>query len=218
MNTNVLHAIEKTNCKVIIFDIDGTLKDLCLEHENALQHTLDEYNVGKFRRKLVLVLNKIAMSMVKTGMFSTNQTKQNVLIWMFSVLSGVKARKFNEEYFKQYSNQICLFEGAYELLEAINGKKIVYFSTINNQNYNLEECGIPQERILYTVGALKIATYKKLVESIGVNKSEVLIVGDNLFDDLLSAKLLGVKCLLVNNYNSKLKNVFCKRVKSKYLK
>lgn len=215
---NLLYGIEHSKAKVVIFDIDGTLKDLCKEHSNALLLTLDECNTGKIRKNAVLLLNKAAMLMVKTGVFSTNHRKQNVLIKVFAILSGTRNKNFVNEYFKNYAKQLYLFDGACELLCALKSEKTVYFATINKQNYNLEEYGIPEEKIVYTEGALKVATYSKILKDIGVQKQDVIIVGDNVFDDMLSAKLLGVKCLLVNHYNNKLKAIFCAIVNRKYLK
>ena len=210
MNTNVLRKIKETKAKVVIFDIDGTLKDLCKEHDNALRLTLINFNVGKKRTKIIYTLNKLAMFMVKVGLFPTNNIMQQILVLTYSVISLKCAKSFYKEYNENYSIQICLFHGEQKLLEALNSDKQIYFSTINKQNYNLEECGIPQERIVYTTGIFKWKTYSKLLEDKKFLRQDVLIVGDNIFDDLLSAKILKVKCLLVNNYNSKLKAKFCK--------
>ncbi len=215
---DMLHSIEQSNASVIILDIDGTLKDLCKEHSVALQMALRDCNVESIRKEIILFLNKCAMGMVKTGFFMTNNSRQKFLVSVFAILSGKKGKHFKEVYFKNYSNQIFVFDGIYELLKELKDIKTVYFATINRQNYNLEACGIPQERIVYTKGALKVTTYRKILNSIKAEKQEVVIVGDNIFDDLLSAKLLGVKCLLVNRYNSKLKALFCKLVNRKYLK
>ena len=217
MNTDVLNKIKQSKAKVVIFDIDGTLKDLCTEHSMALQITLDEYNVGRVRQDIILALNDIAMVMIKTGFFPTNHAKQNLLVWMFAVLSGKNIKAFQKEYFKNYTHQLCLFNGVYQLLNFLKSRVLVYFSTVNRQNYNLEDCGITQDRIMYTLGKSKKATYKKLLDNLKVDKKEIIIVGDNIFDDLLSAKALGVKCLLINNYNSRLKGIICKVVNDKQL-
>lgn len=213
-----MNLIRSYNPKVVIFDIDGTLKDLCKEHSNALQTTLEQFEVGKHRKKIVLAVNAIAMFIVKIGLISTNPSKQNFLVKIFAVLSGVRLIDFYDKYFENYTHELCLFEGSYELLTSLNKEKMVYFATINKQNYNLEECGIPQERIMYTEGAFKVATYNELLKNTNVNKDEVLIIGDNLFDDWFSAKHLGVKCLLVNRYNTKLKKIICRLVNGKHLR
>jgi len=211
MNTNVLRKIKEIKASVIIFDIDGTLKDLCAEHDNALRHTLNSFNVARNKQKLILKLNELAMAMVKVGLFPTNNVMQRLLVLAYAIISFKKIREFTNVYYANYARQICLFHGEQELLDALSSNKKIYFSTINKQNYNLEECGIPQDRIVYTTGIFKYVTYKKLLTDGNFSKEDVLIVGDNIFDDLLSAKLLKVKCLLVNNYNSKLKAKLCKR-------
>lgn len=218
MNKSVINIINRYNPKAIIFDIDGTLKDLCKEHTNAVELALKQFSVGKFRSGIVLAMNRIAMIIVKTGLLPTNHSKQNFLVKVYALIAGVKIIEFYDQYFENYTKELCLFDGAYELLTSLNAKKDVYFATINKQNYNLEECGIPQERIMYTEGAFKAATYNKLLKRFNLEIHEVLIVGDNFFDDFISAKQLGVKFLLVNRYNSKLKSVICRLVNGRYLK
>ena len=217
MNIKRLNKILTSDVSVVILDIDGTLKDLCREHEIALRHTLTRFNIKPSIKKIILNVNKIAMSIVKIGIIPTNSMNQRVLTILFALLAGVKIQKFREEYFNNYTEQLYLFDGVCELLERLKKEKTVYFATINNQNYNLEKCGIPQDKIIYTKGILKVKTYMKLCKSISVNKKQVVIVGDNLFDDILSAKLLKVRYLLVNNYNSKFKKLICRLINRKQL-
>ena len=218
MNKTIMKFAQRNNAKVIIFDIDGTLKDLCAEHTNAVKYTLNRFGVNKLKQDLVLALNRLAMYLVKLGVLSTNPSKQNFLVKIYAMLCRVKIVDFYETYFENYTHEFCLFDGAYELLENLNSEREVYFATINKQNYNLGSCGISQERISYTEGAFKVATYNRIIKSIGIDKSEVVIVGDNLLDDLFSANQLGVKCLVVNRYKSRLKGLICKLVNSRCLK
>lgn len=217
MKKNIIGVINKYNPKVIIFDIDGTLKDLCKEHSNALRITLEQFNVTNFKMKFVLVINMIAMFIVKTGLIPTNHSKQNLLVKFFAVISGISIVDFYDKYFENYGKQCCLFAGVDNLLAYLNNSKTVYFATTNSQNYNLEEYGIPQKRIMYTEGSFKLATYNRILRRTNVKHEEVLVIGDNLFDDWFSAKRLGVKCLLVNQYNNKLKKIICKLVNGRHL-
>lgn len=218
MNKNIRRFVESSDAKVVIFDIDGTLKDLCKEHTNAVQCTLERFEVSGFKRRAILALNKLAMYIVKTGFIPTNSSKQNFLVKVYAILCGVKIVDFYEAYFESYTREICLFDGVSGLVKSLNCESEVYFATINKQNYNLEACGISQERISYTERAFKVATYNRIIKSTGIPKKDIVIVGDNVFDDLVSAKQLGVKCFLVNRYKSRLKSLVCKLVNSRYLK
>lgn len=213
-----MQFVDKTNVKVIILDIDGTLKDLCREHTNAVKHTLKQFKVSGVKQKMVLAINKLAMYVVKTGLMPTNHSKQNFLVKLYAIICRVRIVDFYESYFENYTNELCLFDGAYDLLRNLNSEREIYFATINKQNYNLEVCGISQERISYTEGAFKVATYNRIIRNVGVDKSQVVIIGDNLFDDLFSARQLGVKCFLINRYKSRLKSLVCKLVNGRYLK
>lgn len=218
MNKDVLGFVKNHNIKVVIFDIDGTLKDLCREHTNAVVKTLEKFNTKKFKKKLILALNNLAMYIAKTGFIPTNHSKQNFLLKVYAILCGIKIVDFYEVYFENYTSEVCLFDGVYEMLEDLSKEQEVYFATINKQNYNLETCKFFNERISYTESSFKAAAYSRIIKSLNLDKSQVLIVGDNIVDDLFSAKQLDVKCILVNRYKSRFKSLVCKCVNGKCLK
>ena len=210
MTKDVLTKIARSNIEVVILDIDGTLKDLCGEHDYALINTLNEYCVGSKKRKLILTLNWLAMSMVKTGLISTNHSKQKILTILFSTLACVDHERFVKSYFKNYKEEISLFDGVYDSLKSLSINKTIYFATTNKRNYDLGKYGIPQSQIVYTTEKFKLSTYKNLIEKLNVPNNKIVIVGDNIFDDMISAKILGTKYLLVNNYNSRFKQIVSK--------
>lgn len=218
MNINMIHINTLNKIKVVILDIDGTLKDLCLEHNEALVQTLNMSGVKKWRKNIILCLNEIAMNIVKTGIFPTNGIMQRCLLFVYSIIAGVRLKKFSNNYYINYAKQVKVFNNVNDILNSLSSDKKVFFVTVNKQNYNLEECGISSNNIIYATNTFKVNAYKKLIKKLGIPKEQVIIIGDNLFDDLLSAKLLRSNCLLVNNYNSKFKNFICKMVNGKYLK
>lgn len=218
MNKKILDFVKSNDIKVIIFDIDGTIKDLCTEHTNAVKKTLEKFNVKKINKKIMLALNKFAMYIVKTGIIPTNHLKQNFLLKVYAIFCGIKILDFYEVYFENYTSEVCLFDGVYEMLEDLSKEQEVYFATINKQNYNLETCKFFNERISYTESSFKAAAYSRIIKSLNLDKSQVLIVGDNIVDDLFSAKQLDVKCILVNRYKSRFKSLVCKCVNGECLK
>ena len=210
MNKETITKILNTDSKVVIFDIDGTLKDLCKEHNEALQNTLKYYKVGSIRCRLISFINNVAMSIVKSGILPTNKLSQNILVVLYAIISMKAVTCFYKTYYKYYAEGLILFHGIKDMLQTLSKDKQVYFATINKQNYNLEKCGIKQENINYSMCMFKAYTYSKLIKRIRVDKKDVLIVGDNLFDDIFSANILKVKSILVNNYSSNFKSIFCK--------
>ena len=96
MDERVMQILKNINSKLVILDIDGTLKDLCKEHTNALRVVLQHFNVSGLRKKAIFALNRLAMYVVKTGLISTNHSKQNFLIKIYAAICGVKLVDFYE--------------------------------------------------------------------------------------------------------------------------
>lgn len=210
MREKVIKEIIATSADVIVFDIDGTLKDLVLEHKIALLGSMDNIENKKIRKKIVVLLDKVAMWLVKTGMLPTNERMKKILINCYAIILNEKIPKFKESYRTFYENENIIFNNVEFLLKELLAKKEVYFVTINKQNYNLDKHGIIQDRIIYTTSQKKINAYEKLLEDKNLNKNNLLIVGDNLIDDIKAAKKLGIDSLLVDNYGSDIKRFVAK--------
>lgn len=206
MKERIMELIKEKDSEIIVFDIDGTLKDLIAEHTEALNKVLRNCIRWKeLRKKLVLWLDRISMWFVKAGILRTNQRMQNILLTIYAIILGRNAYDFRELYKIFYEQENVLFSETKELLEQLSKSKEVYFVTINKQNYNLESQGINADRIIYTMSGSKKKAYQRLFKSKQLDKSKVVIIGDNLFDDVFAARKLGVKSVLVDNYNSKCK-------------
>ena len=205
MKQRVLQKIASLDATVIVFDIDGTLKDLEMEHKEALKRVVELIEKKAFRKKIVFGLDKIAMWFVKSGVLPTNGKMQRILTIIYAGILNENKKVFHASYMLFYDNENILFNESKELLEELLIDKDVYFVTINKQNYNLDEHGIIQERIIYTEVEKKKEAYQRLFDEKELDKSKVIIIGDNLWDDVISAKRLGVECLLVDNYNNKFK-------------
>lgn len=210
MNEIVVKKIVAVSADVIIFDIDGTLKDLVLEHRVALKGGMNNIKKKKMRKKVVILLDKIAMWFVKTGMLPTNERMKKILTNIYAIVLNENFESFKTAYKLYYESENILFNNIERLLKELLEEKDVYFVTINKQNYNLDEHGIIQDRIIYTTSQKKIIAYQKLLEDKNLDKDSLLIVGDNLVDDIRAAKKLGIDSLLVDNYNSGVKRAMAK--------
>ena len=164
----------------------------------------------KIRKKAVLLLDKVAMWFVKTGILPTNERMKKILTNVYAIILNEKFESFKMEYKLYYENVNIIFNNIEKLLKELLVEKEVYFVTINKQNYNLDAHGIVQDRIIYTTSQKKINAYEKLLEDKSLNKDSLLIVGDNLVDDIRAAKKLGIDSLLVDNYGSDIKRFVAK--------
>ncbi len=211
MLENVKKTIMATDAAYVILDIDGTIKDLVKEHQTALSITVNGFTRGKkLRRKLVFFIDKIAMSFVKSGILSTNRDRQEFLLGLYAIILGRSISEFRELYDSFYEDKVIIFKDVNAFIKEIEKTKKVCFVTINRQNYNIEKLGIKKEDIYCVKSKKKIYAYKTVMMMNDLDPEEILVVGDNLFDDIRPAKKLGCKCLLVDNYNSKLKRFIAK--------
>lgn len=205
--------VDVTGYDLVIFDIDGTLKDLCAEHTTALESVIqsERFNSNGCGAglRLVSIINGIAMQIVKIGIFPTNYRKQSFLISLYAVLLGVNIRYFKNQYSYLYGNEVIVFKSSCKICRKVSKEKEIQFVTINDQNFNLENYGIEQSKISYVRSNSKLAAYRKAIEKTNIPKDKILIIGDNLPDDMLSARKLGIDHILVNNYHSRIKNIFC---------
>lgn len=210
MNEVVVQKIIDGNADIIIFDIDGTLKDLVREHKTALKAGMKNIKNKKIRKNIVLLLDEVAMWFVKSGILPTNERMKKVLTKLYVFILNEDSEKFKNIYKAHYENTNILFKNIEKLLNKLLGEKDVYFVTINKQNYNLDSHGIIQDKIIYTTSQKKIKAYRKLLDDKKFDKRKLLIVGDNLIDDIRAAKKLGIDSLLVDNYDSAVKRFVAK--------
>ena len=212
MIDNLQEVIKNADVNVVIFDIDGTLKDLCKEHSNAVKTVLDRLEKPpKALKKLVLFIDKVALITIKLGILPTNIKFQRMLINIYAILLGQNMKDFGKSYNSCYKREIFMFEGVQQLIRDLSNDHEVYFATTNYQNYNLEAIGIKQKAIFYAPeGTKKISTYNALLTEMDVDISDAIIIGDNIYDDVISGHILGTKTYLVNNYNSKIKSLMAK--------
>lgn len=207
---------DRLNISVVLMDIDGTIKDLVKENTDALTKTLKRLdNVqDTIRGKLVLAINRVNMYLVKTGLLPTNRTMQNILLHVYAFMTFKSFKRFRLNYFKEYNREHMFFDSSKNLLKDIYGSDIrLYFVTKNNQNESVLKCDELKKYkhelrlIVGKNGITKYSVYKDFLKKRGFKKSEVLIVGDNLFDDIIPAILLGVNAVWRDMYGCKLKRL-----------
>ena len=202
--------------KVVMADIDGTLKDLVKENTDALIKTMKQLGGidMSLRGRFVLSINKLNMYFIKTGLFPTNKIMQRILILIYSALLLKPYVKFRDCYFSNYNKENIWFEGVKEKLENIFTKQNeIYLVTKNIQNKSIEVSFIAhciKKVVISDNTKRKYYTYKKLIEEQDISKNNLVIIGDNFWDDVLPALAFGVKVIWCDMYNCRLKQVFIK--------
>ncbi len=204
---------------VAAIDVDGTIKDLVKESTDALivaMKNMNNINL-KLRGRFVLILNRLNMYFVKTGLLPTNKIMQNILLFIYSVLLCKNYAKFRKEYFKEYNKEHVFFNNVDSMLESIyKSKKDIYLITKNDQNRNITDCY--EVRYVKTItiskkrGAKKLM-YKRFMKKHNLKNSEIVIIGDNFWDDVFPAIIMGINVVWCNMYDCKLKAVAIKVVK-----
>lgn len=212
---------------IVLMDIDGTIKDLTKENTDALLRTMHDLNIAdsSIRSKLVLSINKVNMYLVKTGLLPTNSTMQNILLFIYAVMLFKNYAKLKETYFGEYNKEDIFFDSAEPMVKKLfgNGSKL-YFVTKNKQNVsilNSDFAGKYNKALRLVVGRkgfTKYIAYKDFINHRNYNKSSLVIIGDNLFDDVVPAMLLGIKVIWCDMYNCKLKRLVYNVLKIFYSK
>lgn len=216
MKSNVINMVKKHDISAVIFDIDGTLKDLVTEHTIALKKALAIYPKKRKRIKLVLFINKVGMYVFKTGVTPTNKKKQHVLIKLFSFLLRVPYNELVTNYCSEYGKLNIFFESI-DILDDLENITEVFFATINPQNVGLNRMNMFKKRVNYDATNKKVSIYIDILKSNNLAPSKVLIVGDNFCDDIIPAKILKAHALYVNMYNTKLKKFITKMLRCKQI-
>jgi len=210
MKCDILTCIENYGAEIVIFDIDGTLKDIVGEHSEALLETLNTIERKNFRKNIVLLLDRIAMWFIKNGILPTTEKMQHKLTTLYSLVLNEYNDKFKEKYKFFYKRTVIPFISSNALLEELLKTKKIYFVTINKQKYNLETKLLSKGKVIYAGDKSKVYAYQRLFKEENIDKEKAIIIGDNILDDINAAKILGVRCLLVDNYNSKIKRFISK--------
>lgn len=217
-----------SNVAIVFMDIDGTLKDLAKENTEALIRTMDKLKISSnmFRSRVVFWMNKVNMYLVKTGLLPTNATMQKVLLFFYSIVLFKSYTKFKCIYFKEYNKEDIFFDSAEVAVKKIFSNECkLYLITKNEQNTSIINSDFAGEfnKLLRVVigkkGFTKYAVYKEFLVHRNYNKDTLVIIGDNFFDDVVPALLLGVQVIWCDMYNCKIKRlvgmllrIFCKNI------
>lgn len=194
--------------KLIIFDIDGTIKDLYAEHNLALGLALKALAKNKFCVSVALAFNKLGMSIFKIGCLPTSLFMQNLLLLIMAVITHTNYYTLKQKYYEYYPAEPLFFDYVKEEISFYQKSSTVVLASTNHYTMNMKKY-IGQT---LCVDEPKKKIFKEIIKDYNVKPCEVLIIGDNFFDDYLPARLLGANVHLVNRYNVNAKRFLIKEL------
>ncbi|MBR5227767.1 MAG: HAD family hydrolase [Clostridia bacterium] len=209
MKNNFKKLIKKHAIRLVIVDVDGTIKDLYREHNKAIEMTFQNLRIEKsLRAKFAMWLNKFGMMFFKLGCLPTNAKMQHALLRILSIVTLNNYEVVKELYYRNCRQFSIVFKDIkQELLTLPENVKVILAST--NHYTVTENLKLRNE---FGVSEIRNKIYKDILKKEKIKPERVLVIGDNFFDDYVPAKCLGCKVYLVNNYNSCLKAGICKLI------
>lgn len=202
------------NYKVVIFDLDNTLINFDKMEEGSLKETLVSLNV-KLSEKMILdykVINKKLWDGLEQKLYE----KKDILVLRFKRLFDkydIKASPelANDMYLSNMSNHLQMFEGAYDILDALKGKtKLVCLTNgvLKAQKSKLDKGNLRMyfDEIIISdeVGCHKpdVKIFDYMISKIGeYDKSEMIIIGDSLTSDIQGGINFGISTVWFNYKN-----------------
>lgn len=209
MFTEIRKYILQNEVKLVLIDSDGTIKDLKLEHMTVIRKMCARR--GGSLCNSIIRLNEFFISFIKSGILPTNKNMQIILCFLNSLLFGETFRSFKEEYFREYYNTKKVFKDVDILLEEIKdtgARCIIVSKNLQSKNF-LSDPILESQNII--INKSKLTGFKQAIEKASISEqhdilpNQILIIGDNFWDDVIPAIRLGATVLWCNKYNSRLK-------------
>ncbi len=130
---------------------------------------------------------------------------------------GEKFVDFKDEYFSFYDSIRILFNDSHQVLSEIErlGAKYILVSK-NEQNINFFGCKNvfePSLILICNTSGNKLDVLKRAIKFANTSEvkkisiDQIVVMGDNFWDDIVPAMQLGTRVLWVNKYRSKSKRI-----------
>ena len=192
----------------IIFDLDDTLWDTKQNSKEALENIFDSYRLNRFYKKyedfylLFLTLNESLWEQYNHGKISREEL-QNTRFR--KLLSQYEAEfdfdELNDIFIETTCSKSKLIEGAHEILEYLSDR---YRMAILSNSFEralqakVKSAGFEKyfkafhSSELIKINKPAVGAFDYAINSIGGNKSNSIMIGDNLSTDIRGAKDSGI--------------------------
>ncbi|MCA1010082.1 HAD family hydrolase [Halobacillus halophilus] len=193
--------------KGILLDLDNTLYDYHLAHEKALEQALN-YAVdilGVEKEEIFSSYNQ-EREKIKVELLTTAASHNRMLYFQrlyenFDVNPQIYALNTYDLYWETFLNNMYLFPGVTDFLEASKDIPICLVTDLTShiQHRKLKTLGV-QEYIQFVVTSEEAGKEKPHpyifmsgLRKLGLDREDVIMIGDNFEKDIKGASLLGIK-------------------------
>lgn len=227
MFNNFKKIVEQKGIRFVISDIDGAIKDIVLKHMLVIEGMIKVRNNMK-KYEGVIKLNYFFMNFVKVGIFPTNRNMQLIICYLNSILLGISFKRFACEYFCNFNMIEEKFENSNELLKFMRDIGLKYVM-VSNDPQNKDFCTDETKdkhypKVIINTKGDKFDVFKKLLKTElnpygkPILTEEILVIGDNLWDDVIPAIRLKMNVLWCDKYDSKTKRFVNRLIRLFYKK
>lgn len=214
MFSNLQKFLKEKGIRLVLIDVDGTLGNLVQEHMLVIKEmvrvrvNLETKKIYDFR----IWLNKIFMIFVRIGIFPTNKNMQIILCFINSILFIEPFESFKEEYLRESMITKKAFVSSGQFLNELERLNVKYLLVSKNPRSNrFFYDSISKPITISKNSGNKLDIFKEVIKRVSFNEGydilpeQVLVIGDNFWDDIVPAMKLNLNVLWCNKYQSKIK-------------
>lgn len=205
--------------KAIIFDLDDTLFDHSGSSKLALNELKNSFDcfanipLEEIEKKHLELLEDIHAKKVLTGMLSVPEARIERMKGLFAMAGFYSDYHFYERtasfYKKCYESSWRAVPGTIELLNRLKGKYkigIISNNLLEEQNRKISKCGFTglyDEMVVsdeYKINKPDKRLFQILLDKLGVNAEEAILIGDAWENDIIGAVNAGIKSIWFNRF------------------
>lgn len=192
----------------ILFDLDDTLWDTKQNSKDALEDVFEMYHLDRFYESydtfytLFLNLNEILWEQYNHGKISKEELQNTRFRTILSEHTvELDFYKMNEDFIATTCSKSKIIDGAHEILEYLSTKyrlAILSNSFERVLRVKVESSGFSRyfEQIhsseLIKINKPAAGAFDYVIKSMGAEKEQTMMIGDNLSTDILGAKNSGI--------------------------
>ncbi len=208
--------------KYYLFDLDDTLCNYRLAKKISNQRIDDligqnDINVNEFR-KAYIENESVLMKQFLLGEINKDEYRNRRFFDIISLFDGDNAgkitQKLNAIFMEEGNKNVKLFDDVIPFIQKLNShnKKLAIITNgpSDGQWTKIKSTGlhnyIDTVFISEEIGAAKPSQriFNIALDFLGALPKEAIMIGDNVIDDYLAAKSVGIDALLINRFNNKI--------------